>query len=42
MGVYAGIERLREIPKRDPNDPKLTFDAAKALSVPIPSKLKKA
>jgi len=29
--VYAGTERLREIPKRDRNDPKLTFDERKPL-----------
>jgi len=30
--VYAGTERFREIPKRDPNDAKLTFDERKPLS----------
>jgi hypothetical protein len=29
--IYAGTERLREIPKRDPNDPKLRFDEQKPL-----------
>jgi len=39
--IYAGTERLREIPKRDPNDPKLGFDEQKASRCRFQASLKK-
>jgi len=37
-GIYDGTERLRENPKRHPNDPLTTLRRAKASAVQIPNK----